>query len=166
MDRSDRVWKVVYTKPRSEKKIAERLEQRGFEVYCPLQTTLRQWSDRKKKVSVPVFPSYLFLLVNIDESEAVLQDPAVLNYVYWLGKPAIVREKEISDIKDFLSDNEDSSLEIFNYKRGEDVEVVNGPFKGQHGTIDNIRGGRVSLLIESLGMVIRVAIGSDKIIAK
>ena len=54
-----RNWRAVYTKPRSEKKVAERLEEQGSEVYCPTQINLRQWSDRKKKVSAPVFPSYV-----------------------------------------------------------------------------------------------------------
>lgn len=158
-----RQWKVVYTKPRSEKKIAERLENQGFEVYCPLQTTLKQWSDRKKKVSVPVFPSYVFLHVHALESDAVLQDPGVLNYVYWLGKPAIIRDEEINDIRVFLAGNVDNSVEILHYKPGEDVEIIMGPFKGQKGTIDKAKGGRISLLIESLGMIIKIAISADKV---
>ena len=166
MNVDTRQWKVVYTKPRSEKKIAERLTNQGFEVYCPLQTTLKQWSDRKKKVSVPVFPSYVFLHVDSIESDAVLQDPGVLNYVYWLGKPAIIRDEEMNNLKVFLSDHEDNTIEVFTYKPGENVEIVAGPFKGQGGTIENIKGGQISLQMESLGMIIKVAISADKLILK
>jgi len=156
-------WKVVYTKPRSEKKIAKRLESRGFIVYCPLQTTLKQWSDRKKKVSVPVFPSYVFVQVSALESDSVLQDPGVLNYIYWLGKPAIIRDEEINNLKTFLTNNKDKSFEILNYKEGENVEIISGPFKGQHGAIDRVKRGALSLLIESLGMIIRVELNPELI---
>jgi hypothetical protein len=53
--------------------------------------TLRQWSDRKKKVQIPMFPSYIFAHTNESERYQLLMDPGVLNFVFWLGKPAIVR---------------------------------------------------------------------------
>ena len=56
-------WHVLYTKPRHEIKTLERLAQNGFEVYCPMKTTLKQWSDRKKKVSEPLLPSYIFIKI-------------------------------------------------------------------------------------------------------
>jgi len=133
-------------------------------VYCPVQTTLRQWSDRRKKVSVPVFPSYIFLHVNAQESDAVLQDSGVLNYVYWLGKPAIIRDEEIEKLMAFLTENKDNSVEVLNYKPGEIVEIAFGPFKGHRGEIDQVKGGRMSVMIESLGMIVKVEIYSDKII--
>ena len=59
--KQNKKWYVLYTKPRHEIKALERLTQNGFEVYCPMKTTLKQWSDRKKKVSEPLLPSYLFI---------------------------------------------------------------------------------------------------------
>ena len=156
-------WKVVYTKPRSEKRIAERLGERGFDVYCPMQTTLKQWSDRKKKVSIPIFTSYVFLRVTELETDAVLQDPAVLNFVYWLGKPAIIRDEEIDSIKMFLSENKDNALKVLNYSNGENVEIVHGPLKGYGGVVDKIKSGKLSLRIESLGMVVSVEVNQDRV---
>lgn len=124
-------WRAVYTKPRSEKKVAERLEQQGIEVYCPVQTTLKQWSDRKKKVSVPIFPSYVFLRLSEKESDLVLQDPGVLNFVYWLGQPALIRDEEIEGIRAFLSNYRDSTIVLVDYEKGDKVEIIEGPFKGQ-----------------------------------
>jgi transcriptional antiterminator RfaH len=63
-------WHVLYSKPRNEKKVVERLSKNGFEVYCPLIKTLRQWSDRKKKVQIPMFPGYIFALTNDGEKTA------------------------------------------------------------------------------------------------
>ncbi|MDX1426779.1 MAG: transcription termination/antitermination NusG family protein [Salegentibacter mishustinae] len=48
-------WYVLYTKPRTEKRVAESLEQMGVEVYCPLITEIKQWKDRKKKLKTPLF---------------------------------------------------------------------------------------------------------------
>jgi transcription antitermination factor NusG len=54
-------WSAIYTRSRNEKKVAERLNASGIKVYCPTQTTLKQWSDRKKKVTEPIFKSYVFV---------------------------------------------------------------------------------------------------------
>ena len=162
---NQKVWRAVYTKPRNEKKIAERLGQQGFEVFCPVQTILRQWSDRKKKVSIPIFPSYVFLRILDSETNKVLQDPGVLNFVYWLGQPALIRDEEIVSIEAFLSEHKGKTLEILNYKPGENVEIIMGPFTGHQGKIDKIKGGKLSLFVESLGMIVRVEVNTDIIIA-
>ena len=60
-------WHVIYTKPRAEKKVEERLNNFGIEAYCPVKQQVKQWSDRKKKILIPVLPS--MVLVNIDEKE-------------------------------------------------------------------------------------------------
>jgi len=157
-------WKAVYTKPRSEKKIAERLEKQGFEVYCPVQTTIRQWSDRKKKVSVPVFPSYVFICVNSLEADGVLQDPGVLNFVYWLGKPAIIRNEEIRNIKLFLSNHKDANIELCNFENGVEVVITAGPLKGQSGIIDRISPKTALLNIASLGITVKVCLNPGDIV--
>jgi len=72
-----KTWMAVYTKPRSEKKVAERLEKAGIEVYCPLQTVIKQWSDRKKKIKIPVFPSYVF--VHVGESERLIPNASSIS---------------------------------------------------------------------------------------
>lgn len=75
-------WFVIYTKPRCEKKIAQKLEALGIEVFCPLITTIKQWSDRKKKVEIPLFSSYIFLKIAEAKRKDVFQISGVLNYVY------------------------------------------------------------------------------------
>jgi len=153
-----KVWRAIYTKPRSEKKIAERLSVLGLDVYCPVRTTMRQWSDRKKKVSVPIFPSYVFLKILETETEMVLQDPGVLNFVYWLGKLAQIRNEEIENIQKFLHDYSDAAIQVINFERGEEAEIKAGPLRGQSGKIEEIRNSKASLIIESLGMIMKVEI--------
>ena len=105
-------WFVAYTKPNSEKKIAEALANRGVNIYCPTYVEMRQWSDRKKKVTIPLFRSYLF--VNLadyqSESSQILALPGVIKFVWWQGKPGIVKENEINEIKAFLNDNKNNKI--------------------------------------------------------
>ncbi|MCP4121433.1 MAG: UpxY family transcription antiterminator [Bacteroidetes bacterium] len=149
---------AIYTKPRSEKKVAERLEASGVEVYCPLHTTIRQWSDRKKKVKLPIFPSYVF--VHIEESDRieVLKDPGVLNFVYYLGKAAVIRDKEIDGIRAFLDADQLEDYELVSYSPGDTVDIVAGSFTGQKGTFLEGRKESATLLIESLQVILKVTV--------
>ena len=95
---SDRQWLVIYTKPKNEKTVSERLSSNGIEVYCQIVETVRQWSDRKKKIKVPLFTSYVFVRVQEKQRTEILQDPGVMNFVFWLGKPAVVRDSEMHEM--------------------------------------------------------------------
>ena len=84
-------WLVVYTKPRWEKKVNTSLVNKGIEAYCPLNKVRRKWSDRMKTIEEPLFKSYVFVKVEDAGMTEVRFVDGVLNYVYWNGKPAIVR---------------------------------------------------------------------------
>ena len=96
-------WYAVYTKPRWEKKVAELLARQGMEQYCPLNKVQRQWSDRKKTIEEPLFKSYVFIHVKEDALLNVKQTDGVINLLYWLGKPAVIKDFEIEAIRNFLS---------------------------------------------------------------
>ena len=57
-------WFALYTRPKAEKKVEERLSLAGFDSFLPLQTVIKQWSDRKKKVEIPLINSYVFVKTN------------------------------------------------------------------------------------------------------
>lgn len=154
---------AIYTKPRSEKKVAERLSQAGLEIYCPLETTIRQWSDRKKKVSVPIFPSYVFLRILESDRKYVLMDPGVLNFVFWQGRPAIIRDEEIEAIKTFHSSDEIDSMRIEAYHIGDVVDITSGSFRGMKGLVHEIGKKTVTFLVESLGVSIKLKINKKYI---
>ncbi|CAD5252793.1 MULTISPECIES: transcription termination/antitermination protein NusG [unclassified Imperialibacter] len=123
-------WYVLYTRSRAEKKVAESLKKHGFRSYCPTVTTLKQWSDRKKKVQEPLFRSYVFIQATEEERVLILQTPGVINFVYWLGKPAIVKQNEIEAIGIFtqeVSNHEVSELN-FTFEDGAKVKVDWGAF--------------------------------------
>jgi len=143
-------WLVLYTKPRNEKKVAERLAKDSYEVYCPLIETIRQWSDRRKKVKVPLFTSYVFIKCGELAREKVLQDPGVLNFVYWLGKPAIVRDEEIEAIRHITTEAEDVQVSSLQLEKGQFVEIKEGPFRGLQGRVDQVNRTNFVLYIEPL----------------
>jgi transcription antitermination factor NusG len=92
-------WYALYTKPRWEKKVHELMLRRGMESYCPLNKVRKKWSDRYKMVEEPLFKSYVFVRITDDEKSNVRLVDGVVNFVYWLGKPAQVREEDILKIK-------------------------------------------------------------------
>ncbi len=148
-------WLVIYTKPRNEKKVAERLQENGFEVYCPLVTTIRQWSDRKKKVKVPLINSYLFIKIPAHRRDEVLQDPGVVRFIFWLGKPAEVREEEIEAIKDILDYGSDIQVSNDEFKKGQLVKIAEGTFKGLDGEVLDVNKNIIVLYIQQLGCKIQ-----------
>ncbi len=160
----EQYWMAVYTKPRNEKKVAERLSEKGFQVYCPLITTLRQWSDRKKKVKIPIFPSYVFIFLTEKERVEVLKDPGVLNFVFYLGKPALIKEDEILTIKR-LFDNLDDNSEVYiqKYNKGDKVDIVAGPFRELKGIVEEIKKSEITLLVDSLGMTVKIKTNTNYI---
>ena len=152
-------WTAFYTKPRNEKKVAGRLQEQGFTVYCPCQTLLKQWSDRKKKVSEPVFTSYLFAQVDEQSRQEILKDSGVVSNVRWLGQPAHIREEEIVCIKQFLNSHAEVSFLSTSFNGGDEVMIAGGALAGQEGVLEWVRGGKALLKVEALGLVLQAELG-------
>ncbi len=157
-------WFVLYTKPQNEKKVAERLEKAGFEVYCPVVKTVKQWSDRKKKIQVPLFKSYVFICIEEADRDKVFAFPGVVRYLFWLGKPAIVKPQEIAAIQDFLrSYGENRTLTVTNLEPGQRVKVIAGALANLSGEIVRIHKNKVILQIDSLGMAIQAELHHSQV---
>ena len=147
---------VVYTKPKWEKKVAEQLKNKGIECYCPLITQVRQWSDRKKKVEVPLFNSYVFVQLPDSERNAVFQSVGVVRYLFWLGKPAVVRDEEISVIKKWLNPSEGNEVSVFSFQIGDAIQLDSGPFSNQKAIVQEVTNTHYVLVLESLGCVLKM----------
>ena len=149
-----RSWHVIYTKPRAEKKVEERLNNFGIEAYCPVKQQFKQWSDRKKKILVPVLPS--MVLVNIDEKERnkVFDIPGVVRYMFWLKKHAIVKNDEVDSLKNLLTQNNIVSQTKETLKVGETIIVPE--FENQNGIIKKISNNQIWVVLKKLGYVIKL----------
>jgi transcriptional antiterminator RfaH len=146
-------WFVIYTKSRQEKKVALQLEKMGITVYCPMINQIRQWSDRKKKVEVPLISSYVFVQLKERDRQAVFEVPGIVRYVYWLEKPAIVRDEEIAVMKAWLS-TQTVEAKVESLRRGDRMKLSSGLFEGKEGFVEEISKNRVLLLLPDLGMKI------------
>lgn len=145
-------WYAVYTKAKSEKKVTERLLDTGIEAYCPTYTTIKQWSDRKKKIEVPLITSYIFVKIEESNRNIVLLDPGVVNFVFWLGKPAILKDSEINSLKAELVD-----FHIPNVNIGESLIIEQGTFKGVDGTVISKTKKYTSIYLTSIGMTLKLS---------
>jgi transcriptional antiterminator RfaH len=146
-------WFVIYTKSRQEKRVALELEKMGITVYCPMINQIRQWSDRKKKIEVPLISSYVFVQLKERDRETVFEVPGIVRYVYWLEKPAIVRDEEIAVMKTWLS-TQTVEAKVEGLRRGDRMKVSSGVFEGKEGFVEEISKNRVLLLLPDLGMKI------------
>jgi len=144
-------WYVIYTKPRWEKKVHSRLTEKGFENYCPLQKIRKRWSDRMKTVEEPLFKSYIFVRIADKDEFSIRMINGVLNFVYWLGKPAQVRDSEIKAIKKFLNEYDDVSIAPINLQKNMKVRVQQGAFMDKEATVLKVANNKVFLMIESIG---------------
>ncbi len=156
-------WYAIYTRPRWEKKVNQLLVEKGIESYCPLNKVRRKWSDRVKVVEEPLFKSYVFVRVSNDARTSVRMTPGVINFVYWDGKPAIIRDKEITTIKRFLNDYENVEAIQTELKRDQHVKIIAGPLMEQKGKVIDVRNKKVKLAIDSLGYVLIAYVERDKV---
>lgn len=161
-------WFVFYTKSRQEKKVFSLLNRRGFEVFLPMQKVMRQWSDRKKKVEVPLFNSYIFVFVEEHRISEVLQVPGISWNIRHNGKPAVLHHQELETIHRFLLTGLliETGADSDHVAIGDRVKVIDGPLKGAVGTLTNFQNKeRFHMLLASIGQTISVDV-DKKIVRK
>ena len=149
-------WFVIYTKNRSEKKVEQKLLEYGIEAFCPTRKEIKLWSDRKKKVDVPLLPS--MVLVRIDERNIndVFNINGVIRYMFWLGKRAIVKQKEVDLLKSYLKSNKILNQEIKKFNPGDRINIEE--FNDQDGVIEKISNKTAWVFLENLGYKIKLNI--------
>ena len=146
-------WFAVYTKPRWEKKVARLLDEKGIENYCPISKVVRQWSDRRKIVLEPIFKSYVFVRVPDAEKWQLRSVPGIINFVYWLGKPARIKDDDIVTIRKFLHEFSDVQVEdVSKLQVNGKVRIKQGILMNYHGILIELSGTRAKVKIESMGL--------------
>jgi len=144
-------WYALYTTPRAEKKLNERLQTMGVACYLPLHRSPRVWRDRVQLVDIPLFTSYLFVHCSEPELHKLLYVSGVVRIVYYCGKPAVIRPKEIDAIRTFLEQASNHKLCV-----GEQVEILSGAMKKVSGKIQKIKKHYLVLTIEQIGLTVCV----------
>jgi transcriptional antiterminator RfaH len=156
-------WYLLYSNPRAEKKAALELQKKGYEVFLPLQKTLKTWSDRKKWVEEPLFKSYLFIETELEANYFnILNTPGIVKFISFQSLPAIVDPREIRLVKILLG-NHDESLESAasydSWQEGEAVTIIAGPLIGTQGKLITTRKGNKMLIeLQSIQQNILISI--------
>ena len=156
-------WLAVYTRPRGEKKVNQLLAEKGIESYCPLNKIRRKWSDRYKIIEEPLFKSYVFVKVSEDERKDVRLTNGAINFVYWDGKPAVIKDREIAAIRRFLDEYEHVEARQVEVKVNQRVRITNGTLMDQQGTVLDVRKKTVKVAIDSLGYILIAYIDKTKL---
>ena len=144
MDKKDQdyKWYALYTKSRAEKKVLEQLTQMGIKAYLPLKRVLRQWSDRKKWVEVPVISSYIFVYIPESDYRRVFDARGIVAYVSYKGKAVTIPDHEIEAMRKTIENNIEFDVQQRELKKGEEITITSGPLKGVKGIIKEVQGNK------------------------
>jgi transcription termination/antitermination protein NusG len=148
---SDLNWYVMYTTSRSEKKVSQRLKEKGIEVFLPMVEELRQWSDRKKKVQKALFNGYIFVKTEKSKLWESLQVPGAVKFVNFSGEHATVRNEEIEAIKRIVETGVAVETDSSEIEKGEQVTILGGPLQGMQGECVN-KGNKDYFIIRVPGI--------------
>ena len=140
------------------------LLEKNIESYCPLNKVRRKWSDRIKTIEEPLFKSYVFVKIADEHRSQVRMTNGVVNFVYWNGKPAINKEKEIETIKRFLDEYETVEALKLQLEPQDRVRIIAGPMMDKEGRILDVKNKTVKLYIESLGYMLIAYIDKSKLV--
>lgn len=151
-------WYVIYVKPQNEKKVADTLQKMHVEVFCPMIKETKYWSDRKKVVETPLFKSYVFVKLLEKHRGIVFGAPGVVRYLFWLRKPAVVRDEEIEVIKKWMKDDAVDALELSKLVPGNEIIIKKGLFKDLEGIIQRVEKKELSLILKDMGVVVHAKI--------
>lgn len=125
-------------------------------MFLPLAKASRRWSDRIKIVEIPLFTSYIFVKANSHEIyESLRNTPGLIRYLYMEGKFAEVSDKEIDNIKKFLSKTEGYQ---FSFEENQTVEIKDGVLKGRRGVVTKLGKDKLQLKIEQFGWVVKAEV--------
>lgn len=150
-------WMVLYTRSKWEKKVDRLLKDQNITSYCPLIKTTKKWVDRNKTVEIPLFNSYLFVYAPHRDLEKIVQTSGVVTYVSFCGKPAIIQETEIENIKNIISEYHDlEAVPLNSLKIGDEALITGGPWDNYQGAIMEINEKKVVMIIKSMNYALTV----------
>ena len=158
-------WYVLYTKPRYEKKVAERLSAAGYNVYCPLHKIKRQWSDRIKTVEEPLFRSYVFIQIEEAKRDEVFVYTGTVRYLFWLRRPAVVRQSEIATIQKWLGEQDHEHIDISQIMPGDYLRITSGQFSGEEAILLDRTNSRVIVQLKELGIQLSLSLSNNDLMA-
>lgn len=150
-------WYALKTKPKAEKKTAARLKEDGFETYCPVHKEVRQWSDRKKTIEVPMFNGYILVNTISSRFSWVLNDEGAVHFVKFAGRVSAVPDDQVEMIRQIEENKLRFEINAVKFEKGDKVIIDDGPFKGREAVwVKQKSKYNVSIEIKQLHSVITI----------
>jgi transcription antitermination factor NusG len=144
-------WFAVYTRPRAEKLVYERLLEEKIETFLPIQKTYRMWSDRKKLVEKPLISSYIFVYTRKVCFPKVYKISGVVKFVSFEGQPVSIPQNQIDILRLLINSNAEIEVSSEKFLQGDNVEVTSGALVGLTGELIKIgTRNRVMVRIDAL----------------
>jgi len=155
---NEKRWLAAYVKMHHEKRVRDWLTATGIENFLPVQTEIRQWSDRKKKVERVLISMMIFVKVDRTEQQTVIEHPSVLRWLVLRSEhtPTEIPEYQMDSFRFMLGQNDFSvTFDTTNLQAGEKVRVIRGPLKGLLGELITVNGkSNVAIRIDQLGCAV------------
>lgn len=152
-------WHVFYVKGKHEQKAYDLLKRDGFVSYLPMVSVQRQYTDRKKKITEPLFKSYIFVLIQRHQIYDVIQTPSIVTYIRFAGEPATIRKSHIDLIKKLILNKTEFDVTSRKVKVGDKIALKSGAFKGHKGVVKQIRGKkRLLVALEAIEFTLEIEI--------
>jgi len=157
-------WFALYTKSRAEKKVCEELRQKGIDVYLPVRKELRQWSDRKRWVEMPIINSYIFVRIQMDDYRKVFESKGIVRYVSHKGKAVAIPDHEIEAMKRTVASNLIFNVESSTIRKGQTITIGSGPLKGITGEVTEVHGTKKFYMnISHIGYTLVVTLDGEAV---
>jgi transcriptional antiterminator RfaH len=151
-------WYVVYTRSRHEKNVAQQCRDHGINAFLPLYRVQRRWKQRVAEVMLPLFPSYVFIHIALQNRFRVLGLPGIVSLVSFNGKPAVVPESQIDTLNKAITLGR--AEPHYYLHAGKRVRVAVGPLAGLEGIVVQIRN-KTQVVVSFEWMARSVAISLD-----
>jgi len=154
-----RSWYAVYVRSRHEKSVYSALLDKGIDASLPMMTVVRKWSDRKKKMQIPLFRGYVFVKIDVNiDNLNVLQTAGVVKFIGIRNKPSRIPDEQIHWMHMMMAESATVRAEK-EIPVGQRVRVMIGPFKGIKGVVRRVGSrSRLVVLIESIMQAISIDI--------
>ncbi|MEP7232680.1 MAG: UpxY family transcription antiterminator [Ginsengibacter sp.] len=159
-------WYVVYTKPQYEKKITSLFNKWKIENFCPLTSVKESVSWRGKVVFEPLFKSYVFVYISEDQMCKVSKAEGVVNFLYWLGKPAVINYKEIQIIKEFTNEYKEIKVQSTQIDKEDPIQIIDEPSYKLEGKFISIKSKTVRAKLPSLGYTLIAEIEKESLLER
>jgi transcription antitermination factor NusG len=156
-------WYVIYTKPQSEKKVANSLTKKKVENFIPLVCSETQKTWRNKQIFKPLFKSYVFIHTTEQEAAGLTKNTdGVINLLYWLGKPAVINDAEINAIKEFTEGYQNIELEKLTVNTaGIERNIYRSSYEIDGNVLVAVKNKTIKINLPSLGYALIARVKED-----